>query len=77
MAGDVLPVAMFTCVYALNLINRRFGSLFWLIGVPIGSLFQSLGVPISLGDSVNVLHIPIPTSRQMHASGNVSPMKYL
>ena len=47
IAGDVLPVAMFTCVYALNLINRRFGSLFWLIGVPIGSLFQSLGVPIS------------------------------
>ena len=51
MAGDVLPVAMFTCVYALNLINRRFGSLFWLIGVPIGSLFQSLGVPISFLNS--------------------------
>ena len=41
--------------YALNFINCCFGSLFWLLGVPIsqkvGSLFQSLGVPISLGDS--------------------------
>ena len=47
---------------ALNFINRRFGSLFWLLGVPIGSLFhkkwvpigslsQSLGVPNSFGDS--------------------------
>ena len=43
-------------LHALNFINRRFGSLFWLLGVPIGSLFhkldpywslhQSLGVPI-------------------------------
>ena len=37
--------------YALNFINRCFGSLFWLLGVPIGSLFhKKLGpywVPIS------------------------------
>ena len=41
----------FSYAYALNFINRCFGSLFWLLGVPIGSLFhKKLGpywVPIS------------------------------
>ena len=53
---------VFTSAYALNFINRRFGSLFWLLRVPIGSLFHeklgpywviflSMKVPISLGNS--------------------------
>ena len=53
---------IFTYAYALIFIHRRFGSLFWLLGVLIGSLFhkkwvligslsQSLGVPISFGGS--------------------------
>ena len=33
-------ILIFTYAYALNFINRRFGSLFWLLGVPIGSLFH-------------------------------------
>ena len=41
----------FSYAYALNFINRCFGSLFWQLGVPIGSLFhKKLGpywVPIS------------------------------
>ena len=43
-------ILIFTYAYALN-INRCFGSLFWLLGVPIGSLSQSLRVPISFRDS--------------------------
>ena len=30
----------FSYAYALNFINNCFGSLFWLLGVPIGSLFH-------------------------------------
>ncbi len=30
----------FSYAYALNFINHCFGSLFWLLGVPIGSLFH-------------------------------------
>ena len=52
--GSVLHcwhISVFTSAYALNFINRRFGSLFWLLRVPIGSLFHDkLGpywVPIS------------------------------
>jgi len=52
--GSVLKcwqILAFTSAYALNFINRRFGSLFWLPRVPIGSLFhEKLGpywVPIS------------------------------
>ena len=30
----------FSYAYALNFINRCFGSLFWQLGVPIGSLFH-------------------------------------
>jgi len=52
--GSVLQcwqILVFTSAYALNFINCRFGSLFWLPRVPIGSLFQEkLGpywVPIS------------------------------
>ena len=41
----------FTYAYALIFIHRRFGSLFWLLGVLIGSLSQSLGVLISFGGS--------------------------
>ena len=51
--GSVLhcwQILVFTSAYALNFINRRFGSLFWLLRVPIGSLFhEKLGpywVPI-------------------------------
>ena len=55
-------ILIFTYAYALIFIHRRFGSLFWLLGVLIGSLFhkkwvligslsQSLGVLISFGDS--------------------------
>ena len=33
-------ILIFTYAYALNFINRCFGSLFWLLGVPIGSLFH-------------------------------------
>ena len=41
--------------YALNFINRCFGSLFWLLGVPIGSLFHKKWVPIgSLSQSLGV-----------------------
>ena len=57
-------ILIFTYAYALIFIHRRFGSLFWLLGVLIGSLFhkkwvligslsQSLGVLISFGDSAN------------------------
>ena len=49
-------------LHALNFINRSFGSLFWLLGVPIGSLFHKkigpywvpiskLGVPNSFWNS--------------------------
>ena len=31
---------VFTFANALNFINRRFGSLFWLLGVAIGSIFH-------------------------------------
>ena len=42
-------------LHALNFINRRFGSLFWLLGVPIGSLFHKKWVPIgSLSQSLGV-----------------------
>ena len=51
--GSVLrcwQILVFTSAYALNFINRRFGSLFCLPRVPIGSLFhEKLGpywVPI-------------------------------
>ena len=41
--------------HALNFINRGFGSLFWLLGVPIGSLFHKKWVPIgSLSQSLGV-----------------------
>merc|ERR1712218_503041 len=33
-------ILIFTYAYALIFINRRFGSLFWLLGVLIGSLFH-------------------------------------
>ena len=49
--GSGLHCWQFSYAYALNFINRCFGSLFWLLGVPIGSLFQSLGVPNSFCDS--------------------------
>ena len=56
-----------TSAYALNFINRCFGSLFWLPRVPIGSLFhEKLGpcwVPISkhggpykFGEQCNHVH---------------------
>ena len=38
--GYTVDKFWFTCAYALNFINRCFGSLFWLLGVPIGSLFH-------------------------------------
>ena len=37
---ELLPILIFTFAYALNFINSRFGSLFWLLEVPIGSLFH-------------------------------------
>jgi len=53
--GSVLhcwQMLVFTSAYALNFINRLFGSLFWLPRVPIWSLFhEKLGpywVPISM-----------------------------
>ena len=33
-------ILIFTYAYALIFIHRRFGSLFWLLGVLIGSLFH-------------------------------------
>ena len=33
-------IYIFSHAYALNFINHCFGSLFWLLGVPIGSLFH-------------------------------------
>ena len=50
-------ILIFTYAYALIFIHRRFGSLFWLLGVLIGSLFQSLGVLFSFGGSENGFEI--------------------
>ena len=49
-------ILIFTYAYALIFIHRRFGSLFWLLGVLIRSLFHKKGVLIgSLSQSLGVL----------------------
>ena len=49
-------ILIFTYVYALIFIHRRFGSLFWLLRVLIGSLFHKKWVLIgSLSPSFGVL----------------------
>ena len=78
--GHCWQILIITYAYALIFMHRRFGSLFWQLGVLIGSLFhkkwvligslsQRLGVLISFGDS-GIAGFPIWTLKKAFGIGS-------
>ena len=73
---ELLPILIFTFAYALNFINSRFGSLFWLLEVPIGSLFHKkngslLGPYLKAKGSLIVLGtVPSPPLTELWGTQN-------
>ena len=60
--------------------HKSFGSLFWLLGVPIGSLFHKKWVPISAWGSLLVLEtvlLPGPKERKSFLAAFVNGILFI